>query len=292
MPLSSKIIIRQNIISACRQFFLDHHFREITIPILNSSLPSEPNIYPFTTTHTRSLGKNKKYFLATSPESSLKILISQGLGDCFAISPCFRNLENIGPYHLPEFLMLEWYEIGKNYLDIMTTTTNLLKSFGLPTPETISLKKYFTTFPDNEPDFNQFFLNDIELHLPTNPVFLTDYPAFLSPLAKSTTTADINFCLPADQAQYEPCSNRTQKTNTKPRREHKKKSLPVPLSERFELYINRIEIANGCTENLQPSIKVPWGQLPPCAGCGLGLDRLAMVLTASTNISQVSLSNF
>src|SRR4030042_3139996 len=139
MPISSKFTIRQQVISSCRQFFLDRHFQEITVPILNPSIPTEANIYPFTTTHSQSRAKKQKLFLTTSPESSLKKLISQGLSDCFAISPCFRNLENIGPHHQPEFLMLEWYQIDKNYQDVIAITQNLLKMFGFKNFKQISL---------------------------------------------------------------------------------------------------------------------------------------------------------
>lgn len=257
MPISSKLTIRQKIISTCRRFFLDHGFQEITIPILNSAVPTEPNIYPFTTTWSQSQSKKQKFFLTTSPESFLKQQISKSLGNCFAISPCFRNLENIGPHHHPEFLMLEWYEIGKNYLDVITTTQELLKQFKISNFKTLSLKKFFPVYPTTEPDFNQQFLNRVEPRLPTNPVFITDYPAYLSPLA----------AIKEGEA---------------------KKSIASPqIAQRFELYINKIEIANGCTENLHPKIPITWGPIPPCAGCGLGLDRLAMIVSNSSDINEI-----
>lgn len=273
MPISSKLTIRQSIISTCRQFFLDHNFTEVTVPILTPSLPAEPNIYPFITKWTPSQGKAINYYLATSPETYLKKLISQGLGDCFAISPCFRNLENIGPHHNPEFLMLEWYQIGKNYRDVIFTTQQLLKTFNFNNFKNLSLKKFFKTYPDNEPDFNQQFLNQVEPNLPTDPVFLTDYPAYLSPLAAEQEPVEINFSARSHNAKS--ISVSTAKIRSQGR-----------LAQRFELYINRVEIANGCTENLHPSITVPWGPIPPCAGCGLGLDRLAMLTSNDSSIWQ------
>lgn len=265
MNLLDKVITRQKLVTQIRQFFLDRHFQEITIPILHPFIPVEPNIYPFTTTWSLSQSKKQKLFLATSPESYLKQLISQGLGDCFAISSCFRNLENIGPHHQPEFLMLEWYEIDKNYLDIIATAQELLKSFGFSNFQKLSLKKFFSTFPATEPDFNQFFLNHVEPRLPTDPVFLTDYPAFLSPLAAESGEANKFFVPPLREAR-------------------KILSASQSIAQRFELYINRVEIANGCTENLNPKISVPWGKIPPSAGCGLGLNRLWMVLNHQDNI--------
>lgn len=278
MSISNQIITRQLVITTCRQFFLDNGFTEVTIPILNQSLPAEPNIYPFTTEWSPSQGKPQKLFLATSPESYLKKLISQGLGNCFAISPCFRNLENIGPHHHPEFLMLEWYEIGKNYQDIITTTQKLLKTFNFKKTKNLSLQKFFKTYPSNEPDFNQQFLNLVEPRLPLDPTFITDYPAYLSPLAAIKEDA-----ITKGQRRGEVIFFRSvQRGNALDRSE--KIVTNQSLAQRFELYINRVEIANGCTENLNPSIAVPWGSIPPCAGCGLGIDRLAMILSGSDSI--------
>jgi lysyl-tRNA synthetase class 2 len=155
--------------------------------------------------------------------------------------------------------MLEWYEVGKNLDDLKKSTRKIITHF-LP-------KIKFThlvlpvSLPQNEPDFNQFFLNQIEPKLPQDKaVFITGYPAFLTPLAKS--------------------------------------------GNRFELYINGIEIGNGCVENRNSaSIKKAFetettyrqknhlplhpysqefvrisNQLPPCSGIGLGIDRLLGII--------------
>ncbi len=198
---------QSELLKSIRKYFWKQNFTEVEVPYLNSSLPLEANIYAFKTTWTH---RHQNYYLPTSPEFSLKKYLAnkkrpQGgpFGNCFSISHCFRDLENEGPDHTPEFLMLEWYEIGKTYQDLMLSTQKFINHF---------LKIKFTTFtlpenlPQNEADFNQYFLNEIEPKLPKDKaVFVTGYPAFLSPLAKN--------------------------------------------GERFELYINGIEIANGCTEN-------------------------------------------
>lgn len=236
-----------------RQYFWDNNFTEVEIPYLNDSLPLEPNIYSFMTiwehTHT-------KFYLPTSPEFALKKHLADNKSNCFAISHCFRDLESEGPLHTKEFLMLEWYEINKTYLDLMESTKKYLSQFFDIKYSTFNLS---SNLPDNEPDFNQYFLNKIEPALPKNEaVFITGYPSFLSPLAKP--------------------------------------------NERFELYLNGIEIANGCTENTKAEqIKLafetekkyrlkhhlplhPYSEefitdcssLPACSGLGLGLDRLLM----------------
>jgi lysyl-tRNA synthetase class 2 len=247
---------QSDFLRSIRQYFWQQNFVEIEIPYLNSSLPLEPNIYSFKTTWTH---KNQDFLLPTSPEFALKKFLVKNKKNCFAISHCFRDLESSDPLHTPEFLMLEWYEVNKNLDDLKKTTQNFV-SYFLPKTQFIdfSLPK---NLPDNEPDFNQFFLNNIEQSLPKNKaVFITGYPDFLAPLAKS--------------------------------------------GQRFELYINSIEIANGCTENLdgksieksfikeQQYRKIhslplhPYSQdfvnitkyLPSCSGTGLGIDRLLSII--------------
>jgi lysyl-tRNA synthetase class 2 len=243
-----------NLLKSTRQYFWNLNFDEVEIPYLNSSLPLEPNIYSFETIwrHTKA-----KFYLPTSPELALKKQLATTQHDCFSIAHCFRDLESEGPHHTKEFLMLEWYEVGKTYLDLMTSVENYLLQFNFKTP--FLHYQLPQELPDNEPDFNQFFLNEVEPNLPTDPVFITGYPAFLSPLA-----------------------------------------LP---NERFELYINRVEVANGCTENRDPkSINIAFeientyrlqnnlplhpfstefidicSSLPPCAGVGLGIDRFKLL---------------
>ena len=194
---------QSDLLKSIRKYFWNQNFNEIEVSYLNSTLPLEANIYAFKTTWTH---RHQNYYLPTSPEFALKKHLVNKKTDCFAITHCFRDLEDEGPDHTPEFLMLEWYEIGKTYQDLILSTQNFVNNF---------LKIKFThlslpiNLPQNEADFNQYFLNEIEPKLPKDKaVFITGYPTFLSPLAKA--------------------------------------------SERFELYINGIEIANGCTENINP----------------------------------------
>jgi lysyl-tRNA synthetase class 2 len=103
---------------ATRAFFAERKFCEVIPPILNNAIPNEPNLYPFTTSWVTNDAEETRY-LPTSPERSLKIALSAGLGDCYAIGHCFRNLEGSGSLHSPEFLMLEWYRVNSSYQEIM-----------------------------------------------------------------------------------------------------------------------------------------------------------------------------
>jgi len=212
------IILRQQIISAIRHFFVQKKFQEIDLPVLKYSLPLEQNIYSLETSCKQI---QDKLYLSTSPESGLKKIISQRPGNYFSISPSFRNLEAKGPTHQPEFLMLEWYQTNSNYLRTMKIVQNLIFNIAqgldnikynrtnniltyqnfnfdlsLPWPK-ISIKQLFLDHADidldlfltsskfSENNFNQIFLNDIEPHLSTSrPTFITPY-----------TQKDLNYIL-------------------------------------------------------------------------------------------------
>lgn len=277
-----------------RQHFWNLGFEEVEVNYLNESLPLEPNLYSFDTVW-RNLGT--KYYLPTSPEFALKSYLAHSKKDCFSISHCFRDLENSGPSHHPEFLMLEWYEVGKTLDDIRSSTEKYIKKL---IPEiTFTSLDLPQNLPNNEPDFNQFFLNEIEPTLPKDrAVFITGYPSFLSPLAERESGEVNNFLEHSerDQARAEPEGS-----------EHRKNSF---TSKRFELYVCGVEIANACTENRDPEqiksaflneqkyreIKQlpshPFSEkfitdsslLPACSGIGLGLERLLMIINNQSQI--------
>ena len=354
--------IREEVIKAIREFFYRKKFHEVVIPVFNIALPLEPNIYAFETVW-RLPKDEKKFYLPTSTESSLKKMIAKGMGNCFAISKTFRNLEGSGKWHHPEFLMLEWYRENTTYHDIMEETQELIlfvvrhsresgnpfrfKNEWIPNqvgddniswPRTSMedlFKKYANInleefchaeltssvipnlFRDpigtlkpirqaQDPEyiegqvqgdkrrsvrdeynvkgatweqiFNQIFLNEVEPHLPKTPFFLTDYPSRISPL----------------------CA--------------KRKDKPY-LAERFDLYMEGIEIANGNTENTNASevleamkneeryrkdkglfsppidmefieaLKMMKGKT--WAGAGLGVDRLSMLVAGCKDINDL-----
>lgn len=257
-----------NFLKKTREYFWGLGLDEVEISYLNSSLPLEPNLYSF---------KTQEYYLPTSPEFALKKYLAEYKKDCFSIAHCFRNLESSGPHHKPEFLMLEYYLINKNLTELQESLEKYISKFL--NCEFINLKLPQTNFT-TEPEFNQYFLNTIEPSLPKDKaVFITGYPASLSPLAIVGT--DLRVC-----------------------------SSPQPIAQRFELYINGIEIANGCEENRDAEqIKTAFlkeqsyrqqnnlplhpiskdfinncASLPPCSGLGLGLERLMMIINQKNSL--------
>ena len=312
-------LVREQVIRTTRQFFEDQDFQEITTPVLNKALPLEPNLYAFKTSWQTMKDKQTLY-LSTSPEAALKKMLALGLKKVFAIGHSFRNHEPAGVEHNPEFLMLEWYRTEADHKQIMGDTEALIqflfnqleiskRQFNLASPwprfsleqlfkqklgvslkEILSIeaiqvlaksKGYALENSTWEELFNQLFMNEIETELGEQPFFLIDFPAQISPL-----------CAP------------------RPDKPH--------LAQRFEVYLNGLEIGNGNTEqtdvkliakhfsaeqkyrqqsNLsQPAIDQDFLQTlttlhqtqQQYAGIGLGVERLAMILSDQENLADIN----
>jgi elongation factor P--beta-lysine ligase len=295
--------IKEWTVQALRDFFISKNFHEVETPTLLPKIPIEPNLYPLKTNWSY---KNFNFYLPTSPESSLKKLISQGLGNCFAISKVFRDLEDIGPTHNLEFSMLEWYEMDKNYLDIAQTTQNLvlniyhsiLKKQNKSITNILSYQNqnidlsspwYFFTLKEL---FQKFASLDLSKNLTAPEIiatakskgYNTDGITTWEPLYTQIFINEIESKLPQDKPVFIldypiqisslclPCENNP------------------GFSQRFEFYIGGMEIGNAYSESTDPKIlkeNFECDYLPTCAGIGLGVDRLAMLFADTSNIEDV-----
>ncbi len=289
MPMIEKW---DNFISEVRNFFKGKGYTEVFTPILRKFPNLDPNIDPIRV-EINIKGKKENYWLHTSPEYAMKKLLAEYKKDIFQITKVFRDGE-IGSLHNIEFTMLEWYKVGANYNDLIEELKDLLRLFGLNEFEEISVDKAFEEYADiilsedeeifknnlitagyefNDEDdwetiFFKIFVEDVERNLGRNkPTFIKDFPSKLCALAK----------------------------------------IENGYAERFELYINGIEIANGWTEETDAEEirrrlskeaekkKLPLDEefinahtdMPQCAGCSVGLERLFMVIEKIENIKDI-----
>lgn len=295
--------IKEWTVQALRNYFIDNNFHEVETPTLLPKIPVEPNLYPL---KTHWFHKNLDFYLPTSPESSLKKLISQGIGNCFAISKVFRDLEDTGPTHNLEFSMLEWYEMDKNYLDIAQTTQKLileiyhyiLKKQNKSITNILTYQNqnidltapwYFFTLKEL---FKKFANIDLSKNLTTKEIvataksknYNTDNITTWEPLYTQIFINEIESKLPQDKPVFI-LDYPTQLSRF---------CLPCPaaagFSQRFEFYIGGMEIGNAYSESTDPNIlkeNFECDFLPTCAGIGLGVDRLAMLFANSNNIEDV-----
>jgi len=310
-------IKRSNIIREIRLFFTDRGFLEVETPMMHP-IVGGATAKPFVTHHN---ALDMPLYLRIAPELYLKKLVIGGLERVFELNRNFRN-EGVSTKHNPEFTMIEWYMAYADYQVLMSMIEDLITAlsnkvigetvipFGdykidistpwkrIPMEESLyeiggvnrgeldnfdSTKKYATSLGIVIPEgagrgkiIELLFEELVEDKL-INPTFITDYPTEVSPLAKS------------------------------------KEDNP-DLTDRFELFIATMEIANGFNELNDPIdqnnrfIKqvemaenseammmdkdyitaLEYG-LPPTAGAGLGIDRLVMILTNQASIRDVLL---
>lgn len=121
---SHKVLaVRAKMLGTARRFFLDRNVMEVETPSIVS--------YPVTDRHLSNvgcqlrLGGELRCYLHTSPEFHMKRLLASGAPDVYQICKVYRDGE-LGAQHLPEFTLIEWYRIGKNFAEIILETCELI----------------------------------------------------------------------------------------------------------------------------------------------------------------------
>ena len=313
-------VIRSKVVSGIRQFFIERGFLEVETPMLQV-IPGGAAAKPFVTHHN---ALDIDMYLRIAPELYLKRLVVGGFERVFELNRNFRN-EGVSVRHNPEFTMLEYYQAYADYHDLMDNTEELLRKlaldilgttivpygeyefdFGKPF-ERITMHEAIVKYGngitmENLQNFdrtceiarelgievqkswglgsivNAIFEEVAEHHL-IQPTFLMAHPAEISPLARRN---DEN----------------------------------PEVTDRFELFIGGREIGNGFSElndaedqaarfDAQVAAKEAGDDeamfkdddfvtalehgLPPTAGEGLGIDRLAMLFANAASIRDVIL---
>ena len=279
--------LRASLFQLIREFFCDQGFLEVDTPLRQPVIIPESTIVPISA---------EDQYLQTSPELCMKRLLAQGCSKIFQICPCFRKEER-GRLHLEEFTMLEWYRSGADYRDLMSDCENLLQFIArgmVPVNfskmdlksdwQRITVAEAFDLFSPvsladalQKNQFDELLVEYIEPNLGFGvPTFLYDYPVELASLAK--------------------CSDKN-----------------PDVAERFELYIDGVELANGFSELTDKeeqrarfikeiavmekygrrSVEIPerflddLHKLDNVAGIALGLDRLFMLLMGFDSLAEV-----
>lgn len=285
---------RAKIISSMRRFLEDHGYIEVETPMLTPKATGAA-AKPFKTHHN---ALDIDLYARIAPELYLKRLVVGGFEKVYELNRNFRN-EGISYKHNPEFTMLEFYCAYMDVEGMMNFCEEMLRE---------SVQKatggLIVNYEGNEVDFSKFerismrdailkYNTDAEINDRTmiglfdefvepnliQPTFIVDFPKSISPLSKAN---------PAD-------------TN---------------IAERFELFINGMEVANGFSELNDPKeqyerfvdqmserergdeeamvldedyIRALSYGMPPAAGIGIGIDRLVMLLTNKHSIRDVIL---
>ncbi len=292
---------RAYIIHLIRKFFAAHEVMEVETPLLAHSSATDAVIHSFT---VEVPGQPSLMYLQTSPEFAMKRLLAAGSGAIYQICKAFRQDES-GQRHNPEFTMLEWYRPGFSYTQLMDEVDLLIQTV-LPTAA-IHRWTYLDLF-SHYLNINPFTANTEELKTcasthGVNVHFETSdrddwLNLLMSHLIEPQLQASFVYDYPASQAAL---SQIRKKDN-------------YLVAERFELYINGMEIANGYHELcdakeqeqrfIQDNLKrealglaiLPIDYrliaalkkgLTECSGVALGIDRLVMLVLESKTIADV-----
>lgn len=316
--------LRSKSIAAMRDLMVEHEFLEVETPMLQA-IPGGATAKPFETHHN---ALDMQMFLRIAPELYLKRLLVGGFERVFEINRNFRN-EGVSPRHNPEFTMMEFYAAYTDYQWLMDFTETLLREVTIKATGSSKLvyqdreldlgkpfarlsivdaiQKYAPQYETADLTDEQFLrealtrlkvdltepalanagigalqlalFEEVAEHQLWEPTYIIDYPVEVSPLARQSDTRH-------------------------------------GITERFELFIAGRELANGFSELNDPEDQASRFQaqvaakdagdeeamyfdddyiraleygMPPAGGCGIGIDRLVMLLTDSASIRDVIL---
>jgi lysyl-tRNA synthetase class 2 len=313
-------VARSRLVQSVRNYMNGHGFLEVETPMMHP-LPGGAAAKPFTTHHN---ALDMELFLRIAPELYLKRLVVGGFERVFEINRNFRN-EGLSPRHNPEFTMMEFYEAYANYQSLMNFTEGLIRhaareALGTETFDyqgrTLDLSKPFRRMTTVEaihyhhPGYNVTMLNDAGWLKQK----LADLKVEVKPLAGLGTLQMQLFEETTEAELWEPTYIIDYPTEVSPLARRSDSNPDV--TERFELYIAGREIANGFSELNDPEdqaarfldqakakdagdeeamfydadyVRALEYGLPPTGGCGIGIDRLVMLLTNSPSIRDVIL---
>jgi lysyl-tRNA synthetase class 2 len=298
-------LLRTRMVSEIRRYLDERGFIEVETPILQPRYGGAL-AEPFVTHHNE---LDADLYLRIADELYLKRLIVGGLEKVYEIGKDFRN-EGLSTKHQPEFTMLEWYEAYADYEDTMARVEDLVATVARETIGTTQV-----TFRDREidlaPPWRRLRLAEA---LEGEGVWTRDADELRTRLQERgvDTTKDASWGQLVDHALthlLEPTLNEPTFLYDYPVELSplaRRKEGAEGIVERFEYFVGGIELGNAYTELTDPDEQaqrfaeqggegdpdyveaLSYG-MPPTGGLGLGIDRLAMVLTGRETIRDVIL---
>lgn len=319
--------LRFEITRVIREFFWQEGFLEVETPLILRLPGQEPYLNPMKVSVHDERGTEYHGYLHTSPEYAMKKMLAAGFTKIFSICKTFRDHESFGGTHNPEFTLIEWYRSKADFWELMQDIESLFQylqkwvmsnekrviALGLQNNSFlisrfsfrrvhmrdlwreyvgVNLDEYLdltsmarlvadhyslpiTHYQSYEDAFYKIFLNEIEPKL-TAPTIIHHYPAAMAALSKLSET-------------------------------------DPGYAERFEVYVNGMELANAFTEltdaeeqfdrlkkekrnrenmgkdvfDIDTEFIEAVRRMPPSAGIALGVDRLAQVLLGVENINDI-----
>lgn len=298
------IQLRADVLAKIRSFMNDRGILEVETPILSHATVTDPHIESFVTTyHSPRQPESKQLYLQTSPEYAMKRLLSTGVGDIYQIAKVFRNTEH-GDLHNPEFTMLEWYRQGYNHHQLAVELDILLDLFEINPSQKIDYGELFAACTGLDPHHcgNTELLKAARQYGPSSVI--EDRSTLLDFIFSHKITPTLGHDQPGLVYHYPECQSALAQLT----------DGSTKMAERFELFINGMEIANGFHEltdkdeqsrrfeqdiqyRRRNNYSIPpidplflnalQSGLPDCAGVAVGIDRLLMVIVGVREIQEV-----
>ncbi|RQO82143.1 lysine--tRNA ligase [Acidovorax sp. FJL06] len=317
-----RFMARSKAVSGLREFMVSHGFLEVETPMLHP-IPGGANAKPFVTHHN---ALEQEMFLRIAPELYLKRLIVGGFERVFEINRSYRN-EGISVRHNPEFTMMEFYAAYWNYLDLMDFTETLIREVALKATGSLQLS-YGGREVDLSQPFARLTIREAIFQYTEAGAHVDDAAWLISALKKLGMTEEKDklstrslaslqvfyFEETVEDKLWMPTFIMEHPTEISPLA--RANDTRPEVTERFELYITGREFGNGFSElndaedqaarfHAQVAAKdsgddeamfydhdfvraLEYG-MPPTGGCGIGIDRLMMLLTDSPSIRDVIL---
>ena len=315
----SRFIARSKAVSSIRNFMVEHGFLEVETPMLHP-IPGGANAKPFITHHN---ALDQEMFLRIAPELYLKRLVVGGFERVFEINRNFRN-EGISVRHNPEFTMMEFYAAYWNHHDLMDFTEAVLRHAARQATGSATLTYAGRPVDLDKPFARLTVTQALVTHADLTPAEAADAQVLHQKLkamgeepAAHWTLAELQFGLfeaTVESKLWDPTFIVDYPVEVSPLA--RASDADPNITERYELFITGREIANGFSElndaedqaarfaaqakNKEAGdeeamyydadfIRALEYGMPPTGGCGIGIDRLVMLLTDSPSIRDVIL---
>ena len=317
-----RFVARSKAVSSMREFMVANEFLEVETPMLHP-IPGGANAKPFKTHHN---ALDQEMFLRIAPELYLKRLIVGGFERVFEINRSYRN-EGISVRHNPEFTMMEFYAAWWNYNDLMAFTEALIRDAAQKSCGTLQLS-YGGKAVDLSLPFERLTIREAILKHTDAGTNVDDAAWLISAVKKLGCTEQkdrlstrslaslqvLYFEETVEDKLWQPTFIMEHPTEISPLA--RANDARPEVTERFELYITGREFGNGFSElndaqeqaarfqaqvNAKDSgddeamfydadfVRALEYGMPPTGGCGIGIDRLMMLLTDSASIRDVIL---
>ncbi|MGR3911827.1 MAG: EF-P lysine aminoacylase EpmA [Candidatus Rhabdochlamydia sp.] len=297
------LLLRAEMLATVRTFFSTRNVIEVDTPLLSKSAPIDSHIDVMTVT----FASRQKAYLHTSPEYAMKRLLCHYPIDMYQLSHVFRE-EEMSSRHNPEFTLIEWYRNHFSLPKLIEETLELIQLFLEPlTPQFLSFQELFLKFLH----FDPFLVTKDELYqqalktssLPSPSSLSWDLDTWLYYYMGCIIEPQLKglYVIDAFPPSWAALAKIKQEGN-------------ITVANRFEIFFNGIELANGFEELQDPfeqrirlqennKERVKQGKpplpldehflaalekgLPSCCGVAAGFDRLLMLHTNASSLKEV-----